>query len=220
MKTNESLSTFTPLLPPIIQGRDNGENKADSNKKVKHFFFDNANICQYYGQSNIEKCIFLLFFLVSLTMTLLFHYVDQADCLLFYSIIATLTADCLSLLMYCFLLLRLKSDHLFNQIPHCVIQGNDYLIVINVIAKVVIFVLVSMNSFPLIPLAMFAFKFLMDIYFTLVSVKLFLFCPGARLIQEQSERMWSYVKIYFFCIEDQDQELNEYMKIEDIESFY
>lgn len=219
MKTNESLNTFTPLLPNLTQGRDHGENNA-ANKKDNHFYFDNANICLYYGQSNIEKCIFLLFFLVSLTMTLLFHYVNQADCLLFYSIVATFTADCLSLLMYCFLLLRLKSDNLFNVIPHCVIQGNDYLIVLNLIAKAVIFTLVCLNSFGVIPLAMFALKFLMDIYFTLVSVKLFLFCPGARLLQEQSEKMWTYVKVYFFCIEDQDQELNEYMKIEDIESFY
>ena len=55
----------------------------------------------------------------------------------------------------------------------------------------------------------------------MIAVKLFLFCPGARYLQEQSEKIWSFVKFYVLCFEvEQEQDNGEYTKIEDIESFY
>ena len=59
MKTNDSTPGYIPLITNI---RTPISSNVKQKEKNFYFYYDNSNICQYYGQSNVEKCLFLLFF--------------------------------------------------------------------------------------------------------------------------------------------------------------
>lgn len=221
MRVNENVPRYLPFFPQIKQGGSEQNDYQGSQQKEKSFYFNNSNLCQYYGQSNIEKCIFILFCLIIFASTLLYHFFPLFNSFVFYTILATLSADTVSLALYSFFLYRLRSENMFDKIPSEAIRANDFLIVFNSFGKCFVLVLVTLNFIGWIPLCFFVGKFLLEVYFMMVAVKLFLFCPGSRYFQEQSEKLWSFLKFYIFCCEiEQEQDLNEYTKIEDIESFY
>lgn len=218
MRINDSFQRYLPFLPTIRQ--DENDYRVNPQKE-RSFFFNNSNICQYYGQSNIEKCIFILFFIITFTSTLLYHFFSLMNTFLFYAITTTLIADAISLVLYSFFLYRLRSENMFDNIPAQAIRMNDFLIVFNSIGKSLVLVLVTLNFLGWVPFAFFAGKYLIEVYFMMIAVKLFMFCPGARFVQEQSEKFWNFVRFYIFCCEvEQEQEYNEYTRLEEIESFY
>ena len=209
MKTNDSIPRFIPLI-----------NKSQKEKNL-FFYYDNSNICQYYGQSNIEKCIFLLFFLVTYTSTIIYYYSNFMNKFIFYFIIISLTADLISFIIYCYILYKLKSDEMFEKIPCLIIKLNDFLIIFNFILKSLILSILSVTMNKWIPFLLFASKYILEVYFILNSIKNFMFCPIIHSFQENLEKLIFYFKYYILCFDfEQDQILEEYTKIEDIESFY
>ena len=70
MKTNDSTPGYIPLITNI---RTPISSNVKQKEKNFYFYYDNSNICQYYGQSNVEKCLFLLFFLISYTITIIYY---------------------------------------------------------------------------------------------------------------------------------------------------
>ena len=102
MKTDEITPKFIPLI-----------NKPQTEKNL-YFYYDNLNICQYYGQSNIEKCIFLLVFLLTYTTTILYYYSFLIKTIIFYFILLTLIVDFISFIIYGYFLYKLKSDEIFE----------------------------------------------------------------------------------------------------------
>jgi hypothetical protein len=72
-----------------------------------------------------------------------------------------------------------------------------------------------------IPFLLFASKYILEVYFILNSIKIFMFCPIIRTFQENLEKVIFYFKYYILCFDiEQEQISEEYTKIEDIESFY
>ena len=209
MKTNESTPRYIPLI-----------NKSVKEKNI-FFYYDNSNICQYYGQSNIEKCIFLLFFLITYTSTVLYYYSNFMKQFLFFFSVISLTIDFISFIIYCYFLHKLKSDEMFEKIPCLLIKLNDCLIIFNFIFKTLILSIISVTLHQWIPFLLFASKYILEVYFILNSIKIFMFCPIIRTFQENLEKVIFYFKYYILCFDiEQEQISEEYTKIEDIESFY
>lgn len=219
MKTNETPQKTVNIVQQDNLLTDPGERH---NNKEKSYYFDNSNICQSFGQMNIEKCIFIIFFIITYTSTILFHFKQIISNLLFYSVMITMSLDCFVMIVYLFILFKLKSENIFNKIPHLALKVNDWVIVSNTVGKCIVFALMMMdkNVAWLLLGILFLGKIVLEGYFLLISVKMFLFCPGARYLQEQSERNWSHIKYYVFCCDLEEQENPDYMKVEDIESFY
>ena len=83
MKTIDNTPTYIPLISNIRTPMS--QNEKIQKEKNFYFYYDNANICQYYGQANIEKCIFLLFFnYLYLNNTLLLYKYYEKIFILFY----------------------------------------------------------------------------------------------------------------------------------------
>ena len=219
MKTIDNTPTYLPLISNIRTPMSQDE-KIQKEKNF-YFYYDNANICQYYGQANIEKCIFLLFFLITYTSTILYYYINIMRKYFFYSIIITLSIDSLSFIIYCYFLYKLKSDEMFEKISNILIKFNEFLIICNSILKSLILLIASIAFKQFIPLLLFFAKYILDVYFMLNSIKILMFCPCVRTLQENSDKFIFYFKYYILCCDiEQDQENEEYTKIEDIESFY
>ena len=219
MKTNDSTPGYIPLITNIRTPISS--NAKQQKEKNFYFYYDNSNICQYYGQSNIEKCLFLLFFLITYTITIIYYYITLMNNFLYYTIICSLSIDSLCFIFYCYFLYKLKSDEMFEKIPNILIKFNDYLIIFNSIIKTFIISIISVSFIKWAPLLLFFAKYILEIYFMLTSIKIFMFCPGIRNCQEFSERFMFYFKYYILCCDiEQEQENEEYTKIEDIESFY
>jgi hypothetical protein len=209
MKTDDITNKFIPLI-----------NKSQKEKNL-YFYYDNSNICQYYGQSNIEKCIFLLLFLLTYTTTILYYYSLLIKTILFYFIILTLIVDFISFIIYCYFLYKLKSDDIFEKIPNLIIKLNDFLIIFNYISKSLILVISSLTFTNWNLFILLIAKYILEIYFIFNSIKIFMFCPATRTFQENFEKIIFYLKYYILCFDlEQDQISEEYTRIEDIESFY
>ncbi len=209
MKTDEITPKFIPLI-----------NKPQTEKNL-YFYYDNLNICQYYGQSNIEKCIFLLVFLLTYTTTILYYYSFLIKTIIFYFILLTLIVDFISFIIYGYFLYKLKSDEIFEKIPNVIIKLNDILIIFNYISKSLILVISSVTLTHWNLLLLLIAKYILEIYFIFNSIKIFMFCPATRTFQENFEKIIFYLKYYILCFElEQDQISEEYTRIEDIESFY
>jgi hypothetical protein len=229
MRTTENVPRYIPFLPQIRRNSSSNLNNPNTNENIyqaphqkeRSFYFNNSNLCQYYGQSNIEKCLFILFFLITYTSTLMYHFYNIIPSLLFSVMLFTLIVDGISMIIYGMFLYKLKSDNMFDRLPQKLISVNDFMVMFNSFIKTGAIVFTCLNWLGLVPMGLFFGKFIIEVYFMMVSVKIFLFCPGSRYVQEQSEKIWSFVKFYVFCCEEeQDQDINEYTKIEDIESFY
>jgi len=61
---------------------------------------------------------------------------------------------------------------------------------------------------------------LLDTYFIVISLKLFMLSPCMIGIQEFLQRLWNNVKYYVLCCEVEEPDQPDYTKLEELESFY
>jgi hypothetical protein len=193
-------------------------------KDNKKFYYDNSSISMSYGQYNIEKCLFVLLFLITYSTCLGYYYYESFDYLTFVFLIIGGSIDVLISFMYLILLIKLRSDTIFNKIPTKLMSFTDLIILANFIVKISQFILVTLifNQFDVLGIVLIIVKLLFEIYFTVISVKLFMFCPCSVYVQEQTQKLWNGIKYYIFCCEIQDmnnQENPEYTKLDDLDSF-
>lgn len=212
----------TPYIPFIGNMVPIGKTEEKFQKpKDKSFYFDNSNLCHYYGQTNIEKCMILLFFLITYTFTILYYYSSTIGNLLYYILIPTLICDIFSLLIYFFILYKLQSNDIFDEIPEFIIKTNDNLILFNSIGKTLLIAIASVKYISFNILLLFIGKYALEIFFLLNSQKIFMFIPCVKGIQDKTEKCLLYIKYSIFCFEiENENDTEEYTKIEDIESFY
>jgi hypothetical protein len=130
--------------------------------------------------------------------------------------------DIIISLLYLYFLIKLKSEQIFNKIPNAIINSSDVLILLNFIVKIVTItmIFVDISLLGITAIILFTFKFMIEFYFAVISVKLFMFCPCTLYVQEQSEKAWLWIKYYIFCCEVDEPENPDYTKLEDLESFY
>jgi hypothetical protein len=190
----------------------------------KSFYFDNYDISSSYGQANIEKCLFVIFLIVLYSALLIYcYYLDIHETIMYFFIFTTGVDICISF-FYIYFLIKLKSGQIFNHVPLTALDCSDILILINFLVKTFLFVFFCLHYFiiGLLGIALFSLKFLIDIYFILISVKFLMMCACSLYVQEKLNVIWVNVKYYVCCceVESVEPENADYTKLEDIESFY
>ena len=212
--TDENYQNNFPYFQNTIEQHEERKHKERS------FYFDNSNICQIYGQTNIEKCILLLLFIICYTIAILYYYFNKIFVTLLNFCIISLLLDITNLIFFSVILYKLRKENLFEKINHWLLKFNDYLIIIKILNNTIILTLVCIylnddNIFYL-----FIGKYVIEIYFLLTSIKLFMFFPGSQLILEQSNKIIAFCKYYLLCNDiESEPESEEYNNIEEIQSF-
>lgn len=190
--------------------------------KHKNFYYDNSSISMSYGQYNVEKCLVVLLILLVYSSFLIYNYslmVNTLNCILLFSGVGL---DLIISVLYLYFLIKLKGDEMFNTVPMSLINSSDVLVVIDLVIKVATMIMIAVDYSVIGNLAtgLFIFKFLIEFYFAVISIKLLIFCPCTNYIQEQTEKVWNWVKSHIFCLEVDEHESLDYTKMEDLESFY
>jgi hypothetical protein len=222
MKTNDT--TFKTNY--IHQGIDNhhmaieDENSSATSLSQRDTenseIFDNFTVCQRYGQSNIEKAIFLLISIILISGIILYYNIKIMKPYLIKILCGTSIVDLLLLLFYCFLRIKFNSDELFNSIPIRFFNCIDHIIILNFIAKVVLFALSFFYRKTLGILILFSSKFLLEFYLMMSCVKILMFCPGYKTLEEFFEKTIGWLKYLLICCDNEhEQELNDYKKVND-----
>jgi hypothetical protein len=193
-------------------------------KRDKVYYFDNYEISLTYGQANIEKCLIVILICLSLSASLVYkYYLDLHETIL-YIFIGSCCLDFIITCFYLYFLFKLKSAQIFNQVPIVALDFNDLIILVNFFTKLTLFVFFFLHYtyIGFTGIALFTTKLLLDIYYTLISVKFLMLCPCSIYVQEITNKIWLNVKYYVCCcdVEQIEPDHHEYTKIEEIESFY
>jgi len=190
--------------------------------KERIFYYDNSQISMSFGQYNLEKCLIVQFILIILTACLLYEYSTNLDYLNCVLIFLGGGLDVIASIFYIYFLYKLKSNDIFNKLPNFAINLTDIMILINLFIKIftIVMIYVDYSTLGVSALILFTLKFFIEFYFSVISVKLFMFCPCTLVLQEQTEKMWNWIKYYIFCCDVEEPENPDYTKIEDLESFY
>jgi hypothetical protein len=192
------------------------------NKKI--YYFDNYEISLSYGQANIEKCLIVILMCLTFSATLIYKYFFDLHETILYIFIGSCFVDLIVTLFYLYFLFKLKAAQIFNNVPIGALDFNDLLILVNFITKIILFIFFCLHYtyIGLTGIALFTFKLLLDIYYTLISVKFLMLCPCSIYVQEITNKIWLNIKYYVCCcdVEQIEPDNHEYTKIEEIESFY
>ena len=199
----------------------NAERIISDYKKTNKIYYDNSAISMSFGQHNIEKCLFVLLFIIIFSACVAYNYYTIIDTPFLISIITGCGVDLVVSIIYLYILLKLRSDNIFNKIPVSLITISDRIILANTVVKTIIFIM-SIANYSLIWFSgflLFFLKYVLEIYLALISVKLFMFCPCSIYVQEQTEKIWNGIKYYLFCCEIEQQENFNYSRLEELDSF-
>lgn len=190
--------------------------------KERNYYYDNSSISMSYGQYNVEKCLVVLFVLLVSSAILIYNYYFTLRLVSSILVISGAALDFIISCLYLHFLLKLKSEEIFNKIPTTLINSSDILIGISLAVKIASYIMIWVDYSLLgwSAVLLFSFKFLLEFYFAVISIKLLIFCPCTIYIQEQSEKLWNWIKYYVFCCEVEETENPDYTKLEDLESFY
>ena len=216
MRTNDT--TYENNAPHILHNQNIGleEENSDSISQrdgEKSGIFDNFALCQKYGQSNIEKAIFLLISIILISGLILYYNLKILKSLFIKLLCIGAIIDLLLLLFYCFLRIKFSSDEWFNSFPVLWDNYMEYIIIINFILKLVTFILSFFYNKSFGSLILICFKFLLDFYFLMSCVKRLIFCPGFKIFEEYIERGIGCIKTLLICCNEHETEGNEYKKV-------
>ena len=173
---------------------------------------------------NIEYSLFILALQILLTALIVYIYLESLKSLLILLFIITGTFDIVILTFYIYFVIKFKKEEIFTSLPKTCFSVSDVLNIINLIMKTINFLLLFVLSKEIVFMFALSFilKFVIDIYFCFVTIKIYMFCPCGMWCSEYLNRMWNGVKYYLFCceVEDNNSIDMEYSKMEDMESFY
>jgi len=190
-------------------------------KEIK-FYYDNSIISESYGQSNVEKCLFILTCLILFSFVLGYIYIEIFSTLKFYILSITILLDLLVNVYYIYLYISLKNEQIFQKVSMTNYTGMDILIFLNYLNKVVFSLLIFWdNAFHYLwCIFFFSMKFIFDTYFIMVSLKLFMLSPCMIKIQEFFQRLWINVKLYILNCDAIEPDVPDYARLEELESYY
>ena len=144
--------------------------------------FDNYDLCQKFGQPNIEKTILLLVLIILFSGFILYYYWNLFKLYYIKLLLISSSIDLLLLLFYCSLRIKFNVNEWINSFPVQFYYFLDYIIIINCILK---------------------------LYLLVSSVKLMIFCPGYKSFALCFEAGVGGIKNLLNCCEGQaDREYN------------
>ena len=174
--------------------------------------FDNFTLCQKYGQSNIEKAIFLIIAISLISGLILYYNLKIKKTIYIKMLCIASIIDLLLLLFYCFLRIKFSSDQWFNSFPVQLFSCIDYILLLNFALKIAIFILSFFYLKTLLLLLLSSFKFLLELYFVMNCVKIIIFCPGYKTFQEYFECAIGGIKYILSCCEN-EHDGKDYIKV-------
>ena len=201
----------------IDEDNSNSISQRDGDKSD---IFDNFALCQKYGQSNIEKAIFLLISIILISGLILYYNLKILKSLFIKLLSIGAIIDLLLLLFYCFLRIKFSSDEWFNSFPVQLDNYMEYIIIINFLLKLGTFILSFFYKKTFGSLILICFKFLLDFYCLMSCVKRLIFCPGFKTFEEYIERIIGWIKNLLIYCNEHEAEGNEYKKIYEETSNY
>ena len=217
MKTTDTTfkTNYLNTLALNQQGTTENENSDSISQResANSHIFDNFNLCQKYGQSNIEKAILLLLSITLISGIILYYNINIMKTIFIKLLCIASIIDLLLLLFYCFLRIKFSSDQWFNLFPAQIDSYSDYIILMQFVLKVVVFVLSFFYLTTLTILLLCSFKFLLELYFLMNCVKMLIFCPGYSTFQEYFEKTIG-------CLKCENEHDNDYKKVNDDTSNY
>ena len=125
--------------------------------------FDNKVLCQKYGQKNIEKAILLLALIILCSVAILYYYWKFFKLYYIRLLLITSSVDVILLLFYCALRLTFNSNDWINSFPSQFYIFMDYIIIINFISKLIIFIIYFFYRITLGSIFLFSGKFLLEL---------------------------------------------------------
>lgn len=190
-------------------------------RNQKKFYYDNSIISESYGESNIEKCLITILSIFLNSIILGWIYFEIFSNLKFYILAISVFIDFLISSHFIYLYYSLKNDSVFQKVSNS-FSAIDLLIFFNYLNKSALCVLIFFDSsfYFVWCLVFFSCKILLDTYFIMISLKLFMLSPCMIGIQEFFQRLWNNVKYYILCCEVEEPDQPDYTKLEELESFY
>lgn len=188
----------------------------------KKYYYDNSKISQSYGESNIEKCLVGICCIIILTLVLSYVYYDFFISIKLYLLVACVFADSLTCISYIKLLINIKKEGIFQKVYLNTYSYMDVIMLFNYFNKVALVSLIYLDSkfYYFWCLIFFSFKFLLETYFVMISLKMFMLSPCMVKLQESFESLWINIKYYILCCEVDEPDYPDYTKLEELESYY
>ena len=198
-----------------------------SDNKNNLQFLTNLDISNHFGQNNIEKSLCIL--ITSIVITI-FWFIYYYNVLLHYTlntifISGSILLDLICLFLILYLYIKLKQDILFNTVSKNMNIYIEIIISVNFLAKTILIVLIhSTFSILSLPYMLYISKLILDLYFLIVTVKLFMFSSCSYKFMEYMKYYYNFVLYYLFCVEEEESNNyyggNEYMDFDELESNY
>jgi hypothetical protein len=178
--------------------------------------FDNYKLCQRYGQSNIEKALLLLISILLIAGLILYYNIKIMKPYIIKIIYVSSIVDLLLLIIFAFLRCKFSHEEWFNSFPIRFYSYIDYIILLNSILKIVLFILSFMHQKSLGSLTLILCKFLLELYLLVSCVKILIFCPGYKALEEFFEKAIGWIKYLLICCESEhEQDAGDYKRLYD-----
>ena len=194
----------------------------DVNDKAR--YYNNTNISDRHGQENIEYSLFILSSQILYSSFIVYIYLYELENLLFILFCISGILDLIILTFYVYFVIKFNKDEIFTDLPKSCISWCDMINIMSMSIKVINFFLLFLLSKQIdFNLALcFIIKFITDLYFFIISIKIYMFCPYGVWCSDLFNKIWLCVKYYLFCCEIDDSQSSdmEYSRMEDMESFY
>ena len=218
MKANDS-ETQRILNPKNSCAKDYPYNneELDSND---NYFLNNSDICNKYGQTNIESGLYSLIIISLLSGLILYLYQNQLKLKLTYLIISSLLFDIILILFYIYMRSRFHSNETNDIIPKKAIGINDFFLILNFILKVFLLVIAMIKYISLGFITLFLFKFLLEFYFFMTCAKILIFCPVFSTMEGFVLKISNRLSEFLDGNKTSFQDENRYNALEEIDSFY
>ena len=221
MKTNDTTyktnymhnSPHTSNNPHTTIDEDNSDSISQRDTENSNIL-DNFSLSEKFGQPIIEKAIILLILIILLSGLILYYNLKIKKAYFIKILSIASIIDSLLLLFYCFLRIKINSSQWFDSFPIHLYNYIDYIIIINFILKFVLFIMSFFSQKTLGSLVLFCMKFLIELYFLISCVKLLIFIPGFKTLEEYFEKAIEGIKFLLICCEnDHEQEVYDYKRI-------
>jgi len=170
-------------------------------KKEIDFYYDNALISYSYGEFNIEKCIIIITIILILSITFLFIYFPIFSLMKTFLMLLTISLDTIILTFYSYVIYNLKKNEIFQRVSLRSYQIIEIVIFINYLTKLILgFATFFDNKFYIFWCLFFLIiKMILDTYFSILSLKIFMHSNCMINAREFFERLATTIKYYILC---------------------
>ena len=193
-----------------------------TNKNMQNFSYrNNSNICYRFGQVNVEKSLFVLIFEMLFTATVIYFYVYQFEKAIIYLYFISSGFDFLLMTILIYFIVKFRQEEIFSSFSRSQSNLVEIINTINFLFKSINLGILFFftNNMTFFFCFLFTIKFFLDLYFVIITLKIFLFCTCTLWINENLYRFTCWILSKFnFEIEEEKEDDKE--KLEELESIY